>query len=117
MLLRLRGEEPLADGSGWRLRFDAPAHAIVGASQLASGQIARVQVSLKPLPGTVALPTGTCMRSDDGGGLVLVHREAERYEARKLASCSGDGVPVTTLALVDGDRIVTAGAALLSQYR
>ncbi|WP_428385318.1 efflux RND transporter periplasmic adaptor subunit [Nevskia ramosa] len=111
--LRLRGEEPLADGSGWRLRFDAPA----SASQLASGQIASLRVSLKPLPGTVAVPPGACVRSDDGGGIVWVHREAERYEARKLASCNGDGVPAATLALVDGDRIVTEGAALLSQYR
>ena len=111
--LRLRGEEPLADGSGWRLRFDAPA----SASQLASGQIASLRVSLKPLPGTVAVPPGACVRSDEGGGIVWVHREAERYEARKLASCNGDGVPAATLALVDGDRIVTEGAALLSQYR
>ncbi|WP_273454108.1 efflux RND transporter periplasmic adaptor subunit [Nevskia ramosa] len=111
--LRLRGEEPLADGSGWRLRFDAPA----SASQLASGQIASLRVSLKPLPGTVAVPPGACVRSDEGGGIVWVHREAERYEARKLASCNGDGVPSATLALVDGDRIVTEGAALLSQYR
>ncbi|WP_293396831.1 HlyD family efflux transporter periplasmic adaptor subunit [Nevskia sp.] len=115
--LRLRGEEPLADGSGWRLRFDAPASAHVGAGQLASGQIASLRVSLKPLPGTVAVPPGACVRSDDGGGIVWVHREAERYEARKLASCSGDGVLATSLALVDGDRIVTEGAALLSQYR
>lgn len=111
--LRLRGEEPLADGSGWRLRFDAPA----STNQLAAGQIARLRVSLKPLPGTVAVPPGACVRSDDGGGIVWVHRDAERYEARKLASCSGDGVPATTVALVDGDRIVTEGAALLSQYR
>jgi len=65
----------------------------------------------------VAVPPGACVRSDEGGGIVWVHREAERYEARKLASCNGDGVPAATLALVDGDRIVTEGAALLSQYR
>eukprot|EP01034_Spumella_vulgaris_P004671 gene4671-5969_t len=116
--LRLRGEEPLADGSGWRLRFDAPASANVGAGvgagQLASGQIASLRISLKPLPGTVAVPPGACVRSDDGGGIVWVHREAERYEARKLASCNGDGLPAATLALVDGDRIVTEGGALLT---
>ncbi len=111
--LRLRGEEPLADGSGWRLRFDVPA----GTSRLASGQISRLQVSLKPLPGSVAVPPGACVRSDDGGGLVWLHREAERYEARKLPSCSGAGLPAASLALVDGDRIVVEGAALLSQYR
>ncbi len=44
-------------------------------------------------------------------------REAERYEARKLPSCSGAGLPAASLALVDGDRIVVEGAALLSQYR
>lgn len=108
--LRLRGDEPLADGSGWRLRFDVPA----GAGTLASGQIVRLQVALKPPPAMVAVPPGACVRRDDGSAEVWLHREAERYEARRLSNC-GDGVPAALLAA--GDRIVIEGAALLSLYR
>jgi len=116
--LRLRDEQPLADGSGWRLRFD-----LVGSTggehgqALVAGQLADVQLSLKPGPGRLAIPASACVRGNDGRGTVWLHRDAERYEPKTVPACRDEGLPTEALMLAEGDRIVVEGAALLSLYR
>lgn len=109
-LLVPRGEEPLADGSGWRLRFDVPA----GHSRLLAGQVVRFEASLRPNAAAAMIPAGACV-GRAGGAEVWMQRGDERFEVRQIASCRSDGA--AALALADGDRIVTQGAALLSRYR
>ena len=109
-LLVPRGEEPLADGSGWRLRFDVPA----GHSPLVAGQVVRFEVSLRAPAGAIAIPASACV-GRAGAAEVWLQRGVERFEVRNIASCRGDSA--ATRVLADGDRIVTQGAALLSRYR
>ena len=110
-LLLPRSEEPLADGSGWRLRFDVPAG---HAARLVVGQVARLDVSLSPPAGAIAIPASACI-GHDGAAEIWMQRGEERFEAQPIASCRPDGAK--TLALREGDRIVTDGASLLSRYR
>lgn len=105
-----RGEEPLADGSGWRLRFDVPA----GHARLVVGQVARLDLSLSPPAGAIAIPASACV-GHDGAAEIWMQRGEERFEAQPIASCRPDGA--AALALRDGDRIVIDGAGLLSRYR
>jgi cobalt-zinc-cadmium efflux system membrane fusion protein len=109
--LAVAGEEPLADGSGWRLRLDPAAAA---SPARVAGQVSRLMLDLRPAPGQVALPPGTCIRRGDRAE-VWVQRGPERFEALPLPACGGD--PLPTAALRAGDRLVTAGGALLGLYR
>ncbi|MBA4285972.1 MAG: hypothetical protein C0434_10635 [Xanthomonadaceae bacterium] len=111
-LLLPRGEEPLADGSGWRLRFDVPA----GHARLIAGQVVRLDVAIRPPAGAVAIPAGACVGRGDAAE-VWMQRGDERFEVRRLPSCQPARGTAAALALVDGDRLVTEGAALLSRYR
>lgn len=124
--LRLRDEQPLADGSGWRLRFDLVGGTGQGHGQnhgqnhreaLVAGQLAEVWLSLKPGPGRLAIPAAACVRGNDGRGTVWLHRDAERYEPRTVPACRDEGLPAESLALAEGDRIVVEGATLLDLYR
>lgn len=116
--LRLRDEQPLADGSGWRLRFDLVGGAGRDYGQaLVAGQLADIRLSLKPGAGRLAVPASACVRGSDGRGTVWLHRDAERYEPKTVAACRDEGLPAEALALAEGDRIVVEGAALLSLYR
>jgi cobalt-zinc-cadmium efflux system membrane fusion protein len=111
-LLLPRGEEPLADGSGWRLRFDVPA----GQSRLLAGQVVDVALAIRPPGQALALPAGVCV-DRNGAAEVWLQRGDERFERRRLPSCRPADLQPAVLALVDGDRLVTEGAALLSRYR
>ncbi len=111
--LRLRSEEPLADGSGWRLRFDLAA----GHDRLHVGQLTPLRVAIRPGTAQVRLPAGACVRRADGGGEIWLQRAAERYEARRVIACDAQGAVAAASVLNDGERVVTAGGALLSRYR
>lgn len=111
-LLLSRGEEPLADGSGWRLRFDVPA----GQSRLLAGQVVDVALAVRPAGHALALPAGACV-GRNGAAEVWLQRSDERFERRRLPSCRPADLQPALLALADGDRLVTEGAALLSRYR
>lgn len=111
-LLLPRGEEPLADGSGWRLRFDVPA----GQSRLLAGQVVDVALAVRPAGHALALPAGACI-GRNGAAEVWLQRGDERFERRRLPSCRPADLQPAVLALADGDRLVTEGAALLSRYR
>lgn len=112
--LRLAGEEPSADGSGWQIRFDVTA----GADALQPGQRVEIAVTPQRLPQQLTLPAGACVHGADAtAGVVWIHRDAEHFEPRRVASCDESALTRDALALADGDRIVTEGAALLALYR
>ncbi len=111
-LLLPRGEEPLADGSGWRLRFDVPA----GQSRLLAGQVVDVALAIRPPARALALPAGACVGRNGVAEVWLQHGD-ERFERRRQPSCRPADLQPAVLALIDGDRLVTDGAALLSRYR
>lgn len=95
-------EEPLADGSGWRLRFDVSA----GQTRLVVRRVARLDVSLSPAAGAIAIPASACV-GYDGAAEIWMQRGDERFEAQPITSCRPDGA--AALALREGDRIVSDG--------
>jgi len=111
--LRYRGEEPLADAVGWRLWFDLP----VTSAPLSPGQLVEVQIQAAA-DGAVSLPADACAVDADGGTVVWIHRAPERFVPLRLKSCtSGMIAEQGGVQLAQGDRLVTHGAGLLSQYR
>ncbi len=101
-----RGQEPLADAPGWRLLFDPVAGQ--GLPDWSPGQ----PVELRLRVDGDAAGASACTPSADGGAQLWLHRAPERFEPLHRSSC-GEAVA----ALAPGDRLVTQGAALLSQYR
>lgn len=93
-----RGQEPMADRPGWRLWLDAE-----GAEELWPGQVVDVELST---------PADTrCGTGNENAEEIWVHVAPELFERRLLASCEmGPG-------LAPGERRVTQGAALLSDYQ
>jgi hypothetical protein len=101
-----RGEEPLADAPGWRLLFEPAAGQDV--PDWSPGQPVELQLEV----GATAPPAAACVRAADGGVELWLHRAPERFVALGGASCAE-----ALAALAPGERLVTQGAALLSQYR
>lgn len=100
-----RGEEPLAGAPGWRLLFD-----LAQGAALSPGQLVEVRVEAAAA-GVATLPAGACVLEADGTAVAWVHRAPERFAPLRLKSCAGG------VQLAQGDRLVTQGAGLLSQYR
>lgn len=100
-----RGEEPLAGAPGWRLLFD-----LAQGAALSPGQLVEVRVEAA-VDGVATLPAGACALEADGTAVAWVHRAPERFAPLRLKSCAGG------VQLAQGDRLVTQGAGLLSQYR
>jgi len=118
--LAYRGQEPLSGAPGWRLLFD-PVSAD-GASgnddtALSPGQL--VALHAQTVPASIAaLPSDACAVDADGTAVVWVHRAPERFAPLRLKSCaSGIALEPGSVQLAQGDRLVTQGAGLLSQYR
>ncbi|MDB5987727.1 MAG: HlyD family efflux transporter periplasmic adaptor subunit [Nevskia sp.] len=111
--LTLRGQEPLAGQQGWRLLFDAQPALKTG---LTPGQIVAValQLSTPDLAQTLA---EACV-AGAGRASVWVHVAPERFERRSLPGCQFAAQDVdSNLSIAAGERVVTQGAALLSEYR
>ncbi|MDB5976123.1 MAG: HlyD family secretion protein [Nevskia sp.] len=100
-----RGEEPLAGAPGWRLLFDLAQGAALSPGQLVE---VRVEAAADEIAG---LPVGACALEADGSAVAWVHRAPERFAPLRLKSCTAG------VRLAQGDRLVTQGAGLLSQYR
>ena len=85
---------------------------------LSAGQPVRILVQTRErLPG-VALPRDAITRTDGGESQVWVQTAAERFAARPVRVQAVDGATVVALAgLQPGERVVTVGAALLTQVR
>jgi membrane fusion protein, heavy metal efflux system len=98
------GQEPLAGAPGWRLLFEAQQ----GGIPLAPGQLVEIRARL----ASAAPPPEACTPAADGA-TVWVHRSPERFVPLRLGSCAA----AADLQLARGDRLVTQGAGLLSQYR
>lgn len=102
--LRLRGEEALGEQPGWRLTFEF-ADAVPSAFTV--GEIATVELRVE---ASDAVSAASCIR-EANGVTAWQHVAAERFRRVRLASCA-------QLGTIAGDgRWVSAGAALLSQYR
>ncbi|MGH8444113.1 MAG: HlyD family efflux transporter periplasmic adaptor subunit [Solimonas sp.] len=104
LMLALRGVEPLAARPGWRLLFE-PALAL----PLLPGEMRPVRVRLSAVDKP-ALPAAACVTTAQGG-VIWRHVAPERFRVQRVADCalrpSGDDAAA---------RLVTRGAALLSQY-
>ncbi len=100
-----RGEEPLAGAPGWRLLFD-----LADAATLSPGQLVEIRLEAA-VDGLVALPAGACALEADGTAVAWVHRSPEHFAPLRLNSCAAG------VQLAQGERLVTQGGGLLSQYR
>lgn len=100
-----RGEEPLTGAPGWRLLFD-----LADAASLSPGQLVEIRLEAAA-DGVASLPAGACALEADGTAVAWVHRSPERFAPLRLKSCAAG------VQLAQGERLVTQGGGLLSQYR
>ena len=85
---------------------------------LSAGQPVRILVQTRERLLGVALPRDAITRTDGGESQVWVQTAAERFAARPVRVQAVDGATVVALAgLQPGERVVTVGAALLTQVR
>lgn len=85
---------------------------------LSVGQPVKVFVQTKQAIRGIPVPQGSVMKSSNGESIVWLHASAERFVPQRVKMQLLDGNTVTVLeGLHDGDRVVTQGAALLSQIR
>jgi len=105
-VLAYRGEEPLADTPGWRLLFEPAAGQDV--PDWLPGQLQEIRIDVDD----AAPASAACARAADGKAQVWLHHGPEDFEPRSAASCAE-----ALSAVAPGERLVTQGAALLSQYR
>lgn len=105
--LTLQSVEPLtAAQPGWRLRFAADAGE--PPAGLLRGEV--VTLRIDAAADAVADAADACVPLADSGGLIWTHAGPERFLSRHLTSCR-DAPPRAA-----GERWVTQGAALLTQY-
>lgn len=82
------------------------------------GQPVRVVASTARGMSGIAVPRQALAKVGAGDTVVWVHAEAERFVARPVRVQALDaGRVAVTAGLQDGERVVTAGASLLSQVR
>ena len=87
-------------------------------SPLGVGQPVKVFVQNRKTLRGIPVPQGSVMKNSSGETIVWIHASAERFVPQKVKVQSLDGNTVAVLeGLHDGDRVVTQGAALLSQIR
>jgi len=85
---------------------------------LSVGQPVRVFVRTRQAIRGIPVPQGSVMKSSSGETIVWLHASAERFVPKKVKVQAVDVNTVTVLeGLHDGDRVVTQGAALLTQIR
>ncbi|TDU31008.1 hypothetical protein DFR24_0366 [Panacagrimonas perspica] len=93
--LSVRGVEPQASGTGWRLLLDAPP---LADRPLLPGELVSVIIDVS---------RGACGGTAQA---VWVHSEPEWFERRQGSGCDAT-------AVAPGERVVVSGAALLDEYR
>ena len=115
------GHAATAGAPGWTLwldldRVDAPSR-----RPPAPGELVDVDIARRPGAGDrgIALPSA-CVQDADRAPYVWLHREAERFERRAVRLQRDPDDDAGGLRVVEGlaaqDRVVLAGAALLSQF-
>jgi RND family efflux transporter MFP subunit len=86
--------------------------------QLGVGQPVKVLVQTRQTIRAIPVPQGSVMKNSNGESFVWLHASAELFVPKKVKVQPLDGNTVAVLeGLHDGDRVVTQGAALLSQVR
>lgn len=82
------------------------------------GQPVKVFVQTRQAIRGIPVPQGSMTKNSSGETIVWVHASAERFMPIKVKVQAVDANTVAVLAgLHDGDRVVTQGAALLTQIR
>jgi RND family efflux transporter MFP subunit len=85
---------------------------------LSVGQPVKVFVQTKQAIRGIPVPQGSVMKNSSGETIVWVHASAERFVRQKVKVQAVDANTVAVLeGLHDGGRVVTQGAALLTQIR
>ncbi|MFH1816848.1 MAG: HlyD family efflux transporter periplasmic adaptor subunit [Pseudomonadota bacterium] len=85
---------------------------------LSVGQPVQVFVQTRQTLRGIAVPQGSVTKNSSGETMVWVHAAAERFVPQKVKVQPLDAHTVAVLeGLHDGDRVVTQGAALLTQIR
>ena len=85
---------------------------------LSVGQPVKVFVQTRQILRGIPVPQGSVMKNSSGETIVWVHASAERFVPKKVKVQAVDANTVAVLeGLHDGDRVVTQGAALLTQIR
>lgn len=85
---------------------------------LSVGQPVKVFVQTRQAIRGIPVPQGSVMKNSSGETIVWVHASAERFMPKKVKVQAVDANTVAVLeGLHDGDRVVTQGAALLTQIR
>ena len=85
---------------------------------LAVGQPVKVIAQLKQHIKAVAVPVGALVRNASGETVVWVHEDAERFVQKRVRSQPLDAARVAVVSgIVEGERVVTSGAAALAQVR
>ena len=85
---------------------------------LSVGQPVKVFVQTRQAIRGIPVPQGSVMKNSSGETIVWVHASAERFVPKKVKVQAVDANTVAVLeGLHDGDRVVTQGAALLTQIR
>ena len=85
---------------------------------LSVGQPVKVFVQTKQAIRGIPVPQVSVMKNSNGESIVWLHASAEHFVPQKVKVQPLDGNTVAVLdGLHDGDRVVTQGAALLSQIR
>jgi len=85
---------------------------------LSVGQPVKVFVQTRQSLRGIPVPQGSVMKNSSGETIVWVHASAERFVPKKVKVQAVDANTTAVLeGLQDGDRVVTQGAALLTQIR
>lgn len=85
---------------------------------LSVGQPVKVFVQTRQAIRGIPVPQGSVMKNSSGETIVWVHASAERFMPKKVKVQAVDANTVAVLeGLQAGDRVVTQGAALLTQIR
>lgn len=85
---------------------------------LSVGQPVNVFVQSQQTIRGIPVPQGSLMKNNNGETIVWVHAAAERFVPKQVGVQPLDANTVAVLeGLHDGDRVVTQGAALLTQIR
>ncbi|MBZ0094809.1 MAG: HlyD family efflux transporter periplasmic adaptor subunit [Sulfuricella sp.] len=85
---------------------------------LSVGQPVKVLVQTRQAIRGIPVPQGSVMKNSNSESIVWLHASAERFVPQRVKVQPLDGNTVAVLeGLHDGDRVVTQGAALLSQIR
>lgn len=85
---------------------------------LSVSQPVKVLVQTRQTIRGIPVPQGSVMKNSSGEVIVWLHASAERFVPQKVKAQPLDPNTVAVLeGLHDGDRVVTQGAALLSQIR